>query len=72
MGTVGPPLFPVLLPPYMYIIKVETCLFHFFSWLDPLIWVGYKRELTHEDLYATPESIKSQHLLKHFNKLVSL
>jgi len=54
------------------IIKAETCVFYSFSWLDPLIWVGYKRELTHEDLYATPESIKSQHLLKRFNKLVSL
>ncbi|XP_065914062.1 ATP-binding cassette sub-family C member 4-like isoform X2 [Dysidea avara] len=41
---------------------------HFFSWIDPLIWVGFKRELTHEDLYATPEDVKSQHLLERFNK----
>jgi len=42
------------------------------SWLDPLIWVGYKRELTDEDLYAIPEDYKSQHLLERFNKSVIL
>ncbi|XP_065913909.1 ATP-binding cassette sub-family C member 4-like isoform X2 [Dysidea avara] len=40
----------------------------FFSWLDPLIWLGYKRELTHQDLYATPEGFKSQYLSERFNK----
>ena len=39
------------------------------SWLDVFFWIGYKRELKQEDLYATPEEGQSQHLLDHFNKL---
>ncbi|XP_065897567.1 ATP-binding cassette sub-family C member 4-like isoform X2 [Dysidea avara] len=38
------------------------------SWLDPLIWIGYKRELKQDDLYATPKGAQSQILVKKFNK----
>ncbi|XP_065897571.1 ATP-binding cassette sub-family C member 4-like [Dysidea avara] len=40
----------------------------FLSWLDPLIWIGYKRELKQDDLYATPKRTRSQILVKKFNK----
>ena len=40
------------------------------SWLDSLIWTGYKRELKQEDLYETPESCRSQKLLRGFKKCV--
>ena len=40
--------------------------------MDPLIWAGFKQELTHEDLYSIPEEVKSQHLMKHFGKLVTV
>jgi len=36
------------------------------------MWKGYKRELKHEDLYATPEESRSQELHKRFNRLVWL
>jgi len=38
------------------------------SWLDPLIWTGYKRELKQEDLYATPDTCRSQNLLSSFRR----
>ena len=38
------------------------------SWLDSFFWIGYKRELKHEDLFATPEEAQSQYLLERFNK----
>ena len=38
------------------------------SWIDPLIWKGYKRELKQEDLYVTPKEVESQALLKQFNR----
>ena len=41
---------------------------HLVSWLDPLFWIGYTRELKQEDLYATPKEARSQHLLEQFNK----
>ena len=40
------------------------------SWLNALMWKGYKQELKHEDLYATPEESLSQVLYRRFNKLV--
>ena len=40
------------------------------SWLDPLIWRGYKRELKQKDLYIIPKELESQALLKCFNRLV--
>ena len=39
------------------------------SWLDPLIWKGYKRELKQEDLYVIPKEVESQILLKRFSRL---
>jgi len=38
------------------------------SWVDTLIWIGYRRELTQDDMYSIPEYVKSQNLLEHFNK----
>ena len=35
------------------------------------MWKGYKQELKHEDLYATPEESLSQVLHQRFNKLVA-
>ena len=46
--------------------------FIFASWLDPLFWIGYTRELKQEDLYATPTEARSQHLLEHFDKYIIL
>ena len=40
------------------------------SWLDSLIWTGYKRELKQEDLYAVPDNCMSQKLLKEFKRYV--
>ena len=40
------------------------------SWLDSLIWTGYKRELKQEDLYAVPDNCRSQKLLREFKKYV--
>ena len=34
------------------------------------MWKGFRRELKHEDLYATPEESRSQELHKTFDKLV--
>ena len=42
----------------------------FFSWLDPLIWTGYRRELKQEDLYAVPNTCRSQILLRDFKTYV--
>ena len=44
--------------------------FCFSSWLDTLIWTGYRRELRQEDLYANPDHCRSQVLLKEFKKYV--
>ena len=52
------------------VLKIFQVYFLFTSWLDPLIWIGYKRELKQEDLYATPEGARSQILLEKFEKLV--
>ena len=38
------------------------------SWLDSLIWTGYKRELKQEDLYAIPDNCRSQKLLREFKR----
>ena len=38
------------------------------SWLDSLFWIGYKRELKQEDLYATPEEARLQYILEKFSK----
>ena len=40
------------------------------SWLDSLIWTGYKRELKQEDLYAIPDNCRSQVLLREFKRCV--
>ena len=40
------------------------------SWLDSLIWTGYKRELKQEDLYVVPDNCRSQKLLKDFKRCV--
>jgi len=45
---------------------------HIVSWLDPLFWIGYRRELKQEDLYATPQEARSQHLLEQFDKYVCI
>ena len=36
------------------------------------MWKGFRRELKHEDLYATPEESRSQELHKTFDKLVTV
>jgi len=38
------------------------------SWLESLIWTGYRRELKQEDLYTVPEGAKSQKLLADFKR----
>ena len=43
-------------------------LYVYSSWLDSLIWTGYKRELKQEDLYAIPDNCRSQVLLKGFKR----
>ena len=43
----------------------------FDSWLNSLMWKGFRHELKHKDLYATPEESRSQELQKRFNKLVT-
>ncbi|XP_065919842.1 ATP-binding cassette sub-family C member 4-like isoform X2 [Dysidea avara] len=40
----------------------------FFHWLNSLLWKGFRRELKHEDLFATPEESKSQELHRNFSK----
>ncbi|XP_065919562.1 ATP-binding cassette sub-family C member 4-like isoform X2 [Dysidea avara] len=40
----------------------------FFHWVTYIMWKGFRRELKHEDLYATPEESRSQELHKTFNK----
>ena len=40
------------------------------SWLDPIFWIGYRRELKQDDLYAAPEEARSQDLSECFNKYV--
>ena len=47
-----------------------NCPIFYYSWVHSLIWLGYKQELKQDDLYATPEGIRSQLLLEKFNKLV--
>jgi len=39
-----------------------------YSWLDLLIWLGYKQDLTQDDLYDAPEEVQSQYLLKIFSR----
>jgi len=38
--------------------------FPLISWIGPLVWSGYRRELKQEDLYANLEGARSQKLLK--------
>ncbi|XP_065916533.1 ATP-binding cassette sub-family C member 4-like isoform X2 [Dysidea avara] len=40
----------------------------FYCWLDPIFWIGYRRELKQDDLYAAPEEARSQDLSECFNK----
>ena len=47
-----------------------SVLFVHSSWLDSLIWTGYKRELKQEDLYAIPDNCRSQVLLSEFKRCV--
>ena len=47
-----------------------SLLYYWSSWLNALMWKGYKQELKHEDLYATPEESLSQVLYDRFNKWV--
>ena len=42
----------------------------YYSWLNPLMWKGFRQELKHKDLYATPEESRSQLLQEHFNRLI--
>ncbi|XP_064381893.1 ATP-binding cassette sub-family C member 4-like isoform X2 [Halichondria panicea] len=37
------------------------------SWVDPLLWLGFKRTLTQNDLYAHPPETDSEKLLEDFN-----
>ena len=56
---------------YMYVIFIYILNASFLvSWLDPLIWRGYRRELKQEDLYVIPKEVESKSLLKRFNRLV--
>ena len=56
---------------YLYVCIIVIEFYPICSWLDPLIWAGYKRELIYDDLYAIPGEYKSQHLLENLNKSVT-
>ena len=43
----------------------------FCSWIDPLLWTGFKRPLTHSDIYAHPSEADSRHLLEKFNRFAT-
>ena len=40
------------------------------SWLDPLLWQGWRRTLKQEDLYVHPQETDSEALLRKFNKYI--
>lgn len=53
---------------YITLATAYRITIYVYSWLDLFFWIGYKRELQQEDLYATPEEAQSQYLLERFNK----
>ena len=63
---------PANLSPFTVLITNHTCNVFYIhsSWLDSLIWTGYKRELKQEDLYAIPDNCRSQVLLRGFKRCV--
>ena len=40
----------------------------FFSWLNPLIWKGYKSPLTQDDLFNIPKRLNVDENVKHFEE----
>ena len=40
--------------------------------MEPLFFVGFRRELRHDDLYAHPSETDSEKLLERFNQWVAI
>lgn len=51
----------VLHPMYSHILPPS-------SWVDPLFWLGCRRDLEQTDLYTHPSEAASEKLLKTFNR----
>ena len=46
-----------------------VCFFFFFcSWMEPLFCVGFRRDLSEDDLYVHPSEADSEKLLKKFRQ----
>ena len=43
----------------------------YYSWVDPLFCIAYKRSLNHADLYVHPSEGDSEYLLNTFNRFVT-
>lgn len=43
---------------------------YFYSWIDPLFWLGCRRSLDFSDLYVHPPEADSIYLLNKFNKYI--
>ena len=41
-----------------------------YSWLEPLFFLGARREVGQDDLYAHPKEADSKQLLEKFNRLL--
>lgn len=41
-----------------------------FWWLNPLMWLGYKRSLTQDDLYSVKPSLKTGYVSQKFDQLL--
>ncbi len=56
---------------YVYIL-VCTCGANTYThrWADPLFWLGARRPLEQDDLYAHPQEADSEKLLRQFNRWV--
>ena len=54
-----------------YIVYNKLLVYNFFSWVDPLFWFGFRKELEQKDLYAVPGEARSQELLKCFSRYIA-
>ena len=43
----------------------------YYSWVDPLLCIAFKRKLNHSDLYVHPSEGDSEYLLNKFNRFVT-
>jgi ATP-binding cassette subfamily C (CFTR/MRP) protein 4 len=39
-----------------------------FTWIDPLMWLGWRNDIKQEDLYVHPQEVDAERLLRKFNK----